>query len=269
MGRVLERTKIAKFADEHTRTVQAWLASRAPQGKRLKLSTVDASSTGLQIQFLNLALSRPPSPDATEDQINKNIESVQSFFAGQNVPWYWMLTTDSAKIMANHLERHGMVYDPPDLPTMVAPLPAPKLEIDPAIRVWQANNRNDLIAASKIRHTAFRFPDRVGTTYFEDMQADWLSNNNVHLYLASVEADIPAAIGALIIGADMPGVYVMATLPEYERKGLGRAILNRILADAEAMGYSHIVLTASSKGYPLYQKFGFEHVFDYIFYSNA
>lgn len=269
MGSVPERTQIAKIADEHTRTVQAWLASRTPQGKRLNLTTVDASSTGLQIQFLNLALSRRFSPDVKEDEINQNIKSVQSFFAGQNVPWYWMFASDSGNPIGKYLEQHGLVYDPPDLPAMVAPLPAPKLEIDPAIRVWQATNRNDLIAASKIRHTAFRFPNGAGTTYFEDMQEDWLRNDNVRLYLASVGGDTPAAIGALIIGADLPGVYVMATLPEYERKGLGRAILNRILADAEAKGYSHIVLTASSKGYPLYQKFGFEHVFDYIFYSIA
>lgn len=28
-----------------------------------------------------------------------------------------------------------------------------------------------------------------------------------------------------------------------------------------------IALTASHKGFPLYQKFGFEHIFDYVFYE--
>lgn len=256
-------------ADEHTRTVQAWLASRSPAGKQLSLSTVHASSTGLQIQFLNLALGNPNSTNSPEAEIIKDIEQVVEFFSERNVPWYWMYPSFSTLQIGKHLEHYGLTYDLPDLPAMIAPLPAPRLRTDPTINVWLAANKNDLMAASKIRRTAFRFPENAGTTYFEDMDGDWLRNENVYLYLASIGSSIPAAIGALIIRANLPGVYVMATLPEYERKGLGRAILNRIMTDAEEMGFSHIVLTASTKGFPLYQKFGFEHAFDYIFYSIA
>lgn len=262
------KEKLIHQADEHTRTVQAWLASRSPQGRQLSLPTVHASSTGLQIQFLNLALGRPVLPNTPENEIENDIEQVLKFFAQRNVPWYWMHPSSSHPAIRKHLEHHGLTHDPPDLPAMVAPLPAPRLETDPTISVWQATNKNDLIAASKIRRTAFRFPEDAGKTYFEDMSEDWLKNDNAHLYLASLGFDMPAAIGALILGADLPGIYVMATLPEYERKGLGRAILNRIMADAEGMGFPHIVLTASEKGFPLYQKFGFEHIFDYVFYSQ-
>jgi predicted acetyltransferase len=58
----------------------------------------------------------------------------------------------------------------------------------------------------------------------------------------------------------------MATLPEWSRRGLGKAILARILADAAADGHRLIVLTASSRGYRLYRQFGFEHIFDYAIY---
>ncbi|MBI1878765.1 MAG: GNAT family N-acetyltransferase, partial [Chloroflexi bacterium] len=68
-------------------------------------------------------------------------------------------------------------------------------------------------------------------------------------------------------GAELPGVYVMATLPEWGRQGLGRAILARILAQAAAEGHSLIMLTAGDQGYPLYRRFGFEHIFDYNIFS--
>jgi GNAT superfamily N-acetyltransferase len=255
---------LISLADEHTRAVQAWLSSRSPNQARLDLSNATATSTGLQIQFLNLALSRA----GELAQLDGEIETVKAFFARRGVPWYWMIgALPERETIQQRLKAHGLTYNRPDLPAMAAPLPAPKVEIPPDIQVWQAASVDDLKWASKIRHAAFRFPQGVATTYFEDMPDDWLKNPNARLFLARLGDSPPASIGALIVGAGYPGVYVMATLPEWERRGLGRAILNRILAEAAAMGFPLIVLTASKKGYPLYQKFGFEHLFDYIFYE--
>jgi len=265
----LDREQTITLADEHTRAVQAWLASRAPQGKRLELPGVVASSTGLHVQFLNLALGRPCPPNTSAETIEEEIDTVKSFFKQQGVSWYWVVGPgqEPAEI-GKRLERHGLTYDPPDLPAMVARLPAAHVTIDPAIHVRRANNTNDLKAASYIRRISFQFPEGAADHYFEDMPDDWLNNESVRLYLASVGKNPPAAIGALILGAGAPGVYVMATLPEWERRGLGRAILSHLLSDAREMGFHHIILTASGKGFPLYQKFGFEHVFDYKFFAS-
>ena len=77
----------------------------------------------------------------------------------------------------------------------------------------------------------------------------------------------PASIAAMIMGDGLPGVYVMATLPQFGRRGLAKAVLARLLADAAAGGHHMAVLTASDYGYPLYQQFGFEHLFDYLIYK--
>ncbi|MFZ5818270.1 MAG: GNAT family N-acetyltransferase [Chloroflexota bacterium] len=267
----LDREQIFALADEHTRAVQAWLASRTPQGKRLELSGVVASSTGLHVQFLNLALSRPYPYHASAETIEEEIETVKSFYGQQGVPWYWVVgPRQEPADIGKQLERHGLAYEPPDLPAMVACLPAVRVPIDPAINVRRASNTDDLKAASYIRRTSFEFAEGAADHYFEDMPDDWLDNKNVRLYLASIGENPPAAIGALILGAGAPGVYVMATLPEWERRGLGRAILSHLLSDAWEMRHQHTILTASSKGFPLYRKFGFEHVFDYKFFaSNA
>jgi len=260
----MDRAQIIQVADEHTRAVQAWLASRRPIAERLELSNALVSSTGLGIQFLNLALSRTGDLTKLDDEI----ETVKDFFARRGVPWYWMIgALPEREKIQQRLEAHGMTYNAPDLPAMAAPLPASKVDAPPNVRVWQAASVDDLKSASKIRHAAFRFPQGIATTYFEDMPDDWLQNPNARLFLARDGDEPPASIGALIVAADAPGVYVMATLPEWERRGLGRAILQRILTDAATMGFPFIVLTASKKGFPLYQKFGFEHIFDYLFYE--
>jgi len=110
----------------------------------------------------------------------------------------------------------------------------------------------------------------VALTYFVDMADDWLRGDPARLYLARIADQAPlAAIGALIMGADVPGVYVMATLPAWEGRGLGKAILARILSDARNEGFAHMVLTAGARAYSLYRKFGFEHIFEYRLYRAA
>ena len=79
----------------------------------------------------------------------------------------------------------------------------------------------------------------------------------------------PVSIGAVIEGAGIPGIYVMATLPDHHRKGYGKAILTRLLTEAASAGNRMIALTASKAGFGLYSQFGFYHLFDFDFYSIA
>jgi GNAT superfamily N-acetyltransferase len=95
------------------------------------------------------------------------------------------------------------------------------------------------------------------------MADDWLRGNPARLFLTKVGDGPPAAIGALIMGADIPGIYVMATQPEWGRQGLGKAVMARMVSAATAEGHTMLILTAGDMGYGLYKKFGFEHIFNY------
>jgi hypothetical protein len=107
-------------------------------------------------------------------------------------------------------------------------------------------------AASQIRRSIFELAPEIKFSYFEGIATDWLHNDAARLYLARHKDGPPASIGALILGEGYPGVYLMTALPEWERKDLESAILDRILRDAEGDGHSMIFLTASNKGYSLY-----------------
>ena len=265
LGRPWEQ--VAGVADDHTMAVQAWLSTRAPCAARFETPGVTAGSSGQAVRLLNLALGSNYPPGTEDETIAADIEAVKSFFAGRAVPWYWWLGPNPRPAdMATRLEHHGLVFDRPPLPALAAPLPARCPALNPDTQVWLAAGRADLEAASTIRRIAFRFPEGVALDYFEAMAEDWLDGDPARLYLARLGDGPPAAIGALIMGAGVPGVYVMATLPEWTRRGLGKAILARILADATAAGHDLIVLTASRLGYLLYRQFGFEHVFDYRIY---
>jgi GNAT superfamily N-acetyltransferase len=264
------RHELIQQADLHTRTVQAWLASRSPSGVHFEGLGVKVSSTGIQVPLLNLALGCDYSNDVDETMIDAEIERTKDFFAQRGVPWYWWIGPNShPSDFEQFLVRQGVKFDRSLLPAMAATLPTRFPTLQPEIRVWQASTLQDLQAASTIRRIAFRFPAGIAPDYFEAMAEDWLSGNPARLYLARHGEDQPAAIGALILGAGVAGIYVMATLPEMSRKGLGKAILSRLLKEAENIGHKLVILTASQFGYPLYQQFGFEHIFDYKIYQIA
>jgi GNAT superfamily N-acetyltransferase len=256
--------EIARLSDLHTRTVQAWLSSRAPQANRFEGQGVKASSTGLRVPLLNLALGCDFPPETEEKTIDAEIEAVKAFFAHREVPWSWWIGPyTNPPDVTGLFARHQLVFEPPGLPAMAAPLPDPGPALNPELQVWQAADINDLKAASFIRRMAFRFPEGTALTYFEDMADDWLRGDPARLYLARAGHGPPVAIGALILGAEVAGIYIMATLPEWGRRGLGKAVMARMVNQAMAEGHRLLVLTAGTKGYPLYRQFGFEHIFDY------
>jgi GNAT superfamily N-acetyltransferase len=260
--------QLIQLADDHTLTVQGWLASRAPQAARFKGHGIQASSTGLKVQLLNLALGGEFPRNTAINTITQEVQEVCDFFEKRAVPWGWWISPRH-HILGPYIEEYAkLTSNPPGLPVMVAALPAPTPRFDKNIRVWQAKSRADLSAASMIRRLAFRFPQGEALSYFEDMADDWLSGTPARLYLAGMTTQSPGAIGALIMGANLPGVYVMATLPDMERHGLAKAILHRIVQVAAEEGQQMLVLTASAKGFNLYRKFGFERVFEYQIYQK-
>lgn len=266
----LSAAEIIAMADRHTLAVQAWLSSRSPQAAFFSGRGIQASSTGIHVPLLNLALGCDFPSDTPAAVIDAEIASVVEFFAQRHVPWYWWIgATPNPSDIGERVKKYGLSLNLPLLPAMAAPLVDTPFEVtDSDITVWQASMNADLVAASLIRRTAFRFPEGIATDYFEAMADSWLATDTVKLYLARLDDHPPAAIGALIMGDTLPGVYVMATLPEWRRRGLGKAILARIMNDALADQHRVIVLTASRFGFPLYQQFGFERIFDYSIYWN-
>ena len=255
--------QIVDITNRHTLVVQAWLSSRTPNARQFKGIGVTVSSGGLPFDLSNLALGAYYPPTISDEQIDEEIEATKRFFSERNVPWIWWLGPNTQPPdMLQRLKEHGLTGNSP-LPAMVATLPSKRISLNPDVTVWQANDRSDLEAASHIRRAAFDFPYSIPFSYFEDMEGDWLRGDPARLYLARVENGPPASIGALIMGEGYPGVYVMTTMQDWRRKGLGKAILNRIMEDASTNGHQMIMLTASNQGFPLYQKFGFEHIFDY------
>lgn len=70
----------------------------------------------------------------------------------------------------------------------------------------------------------------------------------------------PLSTVSITVSGDTAGVSLMATAPQRQRKGLGRALLGRIIDDYRRRGVSRFHLGATDAGLPLYAGLGFDLV---------
>jgi GNAT superfamily N-acetyltransferase len=54
------------------------------------------------------------------------------------------------------------------------------------------------------------------------------------------------------------GIYAVGTVPEWRRRGLARALMEHVLADAQHRGARTATLQSTRMGLPLYNSLGFE-----------
>jgi N-acetylglutamate synthase len=77
------------------------------------------------------------------------------------------------------------------------------------------------------------------------------------LWLAEEDGEL-VGCGLFIRQGDHVGIYTMSTPPDHQRRGVGRAILDGASAHYQAQGVERFTLGATEKGYPLYERAGFE-----------
>jgi GNAT superfamily N-acetyltransferase len=76
-------------------------------------------------------------------------------------------------------------------------------------------------------------------------------------YLAFLNGK-PVGTSQMFGSAGVAGIYNVTCIPEARGRGVGTAVVRAPLSNARAMGYGVGILQASSMGYPVYQRLGFE-----------
>jgi N-acetylglutamate synthase len=91
------------------------------------------------------------------------------------------------------------------------------------------------------------------------LPADAMRMEGNELWIAEQDGD-PVGSGIFVRAGEHVGVYTMSTPPEHQRKGVGAAILSAAMAHHQSTGAARFTLGATEKGYPLYERVGFEVV---------
>ena len=110
----------------------------------------------------------------------------------------------------------------------------------------------DLIAA------AFDEPRNLVASYFD---VGMTETSGVETYIAWGDDGSMCTVSVTPTG-DTGGITLMATPPEHQRKGIGRALLSHVIDDYRRRGMRRFHLGSSDAGRRLYDSLGFELVAD-------
>ncbi|MCB9492866.1 MAG: GNAT family N-acetyltransferase [Epsilonproteobacteria bacterium] len=85
---------------------------------------------------------------------------------------------------------------------------------------------------------------------------------NIEWYVGFV-GGVPVTTSALAFDGDIVGVYHVATRHGYQRQGLATQMMHFLCQKAKRDGCSFVVLSSTGGAARLYEKIGFEHLFEY------
>ena len=74
------------------------------------------------------------------------------------------------------------------------------------------------------------------------------------------QGDQPVSTVATIVAGPVVGVWSMGTLPDQQRKGVGRALLGQVMAQQRARGTQNFYLFSTDAGQRLYEQLGYRTV---------
>jgi GNAT superfamily N-acetyltransferase len=125
--------------------------------------------------------------------------------------------------------------------------------------------------------TAAEMPDHVDVAtagfgmdreVLEGLAASTLFDRGFGAGLIAELDGVPACTGVSVAAGDWVGVFIVATIDAFRRRGLGAALTAKLVTDAvERNGVSRALLQSSEMGKPVYESLGFVSVEDWTRWS--
>ncbi len=253
---------VAANLRESFRTV----AASRDAGENRELRGVSIASAGVTFQMFNAAfLSQPVASDA---ELTQRILIANMHFDTRGLEWaYWVcedwLPGRSRKRSRRTFESLGLRHSV-DLPGMVAEHVAQPIRPLPELEVRRVEPGPVRDAFCAIGALCFHVPPAWFEQVF-DNDAVW---ENFAGYVGYWEKE-PVATTAIVMGGGAIGVYNVATVPIYQRRGFGEAVMRHALDDARRRsGIERVVLQSTPAGLKLYQRMGFRTVTTVAVYAS-
>jgi GNAT superfamily N-acetyltransferase len=195
------------------------------------------------------------------DNTAKRVEIMVNWLKRRKLPLTWLISPVSQPSNLHHyLQANGLVYQGAwagmayDFTNQSEP---PHIQ-NPALSIRKVNSPQDLKLWVDIACRSFHFSPHIRYAYEQVFNIFPLTpNQSWEFYLVYLNGQ-PVATGSLFYDDETAGIYWMATLPEYRNKGIGTSLASHLVCSAQNRNYLRVVLHATVKGYPVYQKVGFK-----------
>ncbi|MGW1092634.1 GNAT family N-acetyltransferase [Streptomyces sp. NPDC002596] len=206
--------------------------------------------TGSVIPALNVIMSVATAPDRAE--IGLLCEKAEPHL--QQLPWSIRLRGEADEELAAIAAARGLTTRTQQ-PFMLLPLedgPAAPQSGENSVTVRPLRN-DEYETFAAVLGAAFGAPPAVITSLYTPFV---LGQAFVKAYVADVDG-VPAVAGLAVLTERHGGLANIGTLPEYRRRGLGRAVTEAALRDGRAAGARTAYLHSSDEAVPLFEQVGF------------
>jgi len=261
----LERVTFQPVADNLRESFRV-IAGSCAGGEVRELHGVSIASAGVTFQMFNAAFLS--APVLTEGELTQRIMLASVHFQSRGLEWAYWLCEDflepRVRRRSRHLlEKQGLRHST-DLPGMIADRVLPPVRPLPPIDVRRVGDRTTRDAFCEIGSVCFHVP----IPWFREVFENDVVWNHFTSYVGYVDG-APVSTTAVVTGADVIGVYNVATMPGFQRRGYGEAVMRHAMSDAQkASGEGRVILQSTAAGLKLYERMGFRTVTKVAVYAS-
>jgi GNAT superfamily N-acetyltransferase len=193
--------------------------------------------------------------------IDVAVRRAREALSGTSWMW-WNHPLDSDPDVAGRLLDRGAT-EVGTVPVMAAELTGvPDVPVPAGVRIERARTTAELaaFASTYLLPNGMTAADADAATDVEIARDD---RHEEQLRYVAWFGDRPVACGALSMSHGVAGIYNMATIAEFEGRGIATALAAELLREARERGLRVATLTASPRGALVYRRLGFEKVSEY------
>jgi GNAT superfamily N-acetyltransferase len=209
--------------------------------------------TGISNSFVNTVVRTQLEPD----NVDATIEGTLAHFRNVAAMSWWTEPGTQPTDLGEYLLAHGLAYTDGG-PGMAADLLALNEDL-PTPANLTIEHVDDTEALEKWAYASivgFEHPETDVSIWYEVFRGlgfDLPLRN----YVGILNGE-PVATAELFLAAGVAGIYVVATVPDARRQGIGAALTLAPLREARAMGYRIGILHSSPMGLGVYRRLGFQ-----------
>jgi GNAT superfamily N-acetyltransferase len=251
----------ATTLSENLREAMRFFGSARAEGEVRRLSSLTLISSGIDYSVFNAAVLDSAVCGSSIEGLRMELKEAEQFYEQRRLPWsFWACEDLIEDGIRNKVRDMLTAMDMRHLttaPGMYAErLLAPSRTL-PEVTIRPVSDNETRASFAHITSMAFEIPLSVCRAVYADERA-W---KGAYAGWIAYSGRVPVATVALVVCGGAIGVYSVATLPVFQRRGYAEAMMRAAIARTSAeTGIERTVLQSTSMGLPLYRALGYQPV---------
>lgn len=193
-----------------------------------------------------------------EQSAPQRIADILGLFKKKNLPFsWWVSERDTPKSLPSFLEEEKLSFKEEDVGmSLLLTSTSWKRKIQ-GLSIKQVLDLTSLKDFADILVSVGGSPQGYEKVFKQVPSSLYAKGAPLEMYVGYLE-NTPVVAGALVLHADVAGLYYIMTRPDHQKQGYATEMMISLLMKAKAKGYHMATLQASASGKSLYQKLGFQ-----------